>query len=150
MPKIKSHNKNQKQTRNQNNKNNANNLPITSLNKNTKGSENFILKNLSQITSAKIIDETINDSKRIEVIKKKVYKIIFVYRNEDFYITVQLKTLIKNMRKAICQLIGINSSKISLVYQDIEIDESYDEKTVDEYFDLKNIKYRPIVYIKRR
>jgi hypothetical protein len=150
LPKIKSHNKNQKQTRNQNNKNNANNLPITSLNKNTKGSENFILKNLSQITSAKIIDETINDSKRIEVIKKKVYKIIFVYRNEDFYITVQLKTLIKNMRKAICQLIGINSSKISLVYQDIEIDESYDEKTVDEYFDLKNIKYRPIVYIKRR
>ena len=31
LPKIKSHNKNQKQTRNQNNKNNANNLPITSL-----------------------------------------------------------------------------------------------------------------------
>ena len=54
------------------------------------------------------------------------------------------------MRNAICQLIGMNAKKISLMYQDAEIDESYDEKTVEEYFNLKYIKYRPIVYIKKK
>ena len=54
------------------------------------------------------------------------------------------------MRNAICQLIGMNVKKISLMYQDVEIDESYDEKTVEEYFNLKFIKYRPIVYIKKK
>jgi hypothetical protein len=73
-----------------------------------------------------------------------------VFRNEDFSLTVKLKTLIKDLKKEVCQLIGLNEEKLSLMYQDVEIDETYNDKTVDEYFDLKNIKFRPIVYIKRK
>ena len=108
------------------------------------------LPNKKDNNEVKIIDEVFLNSKRIDIIKKKVYKIIFVFRNEDFYITVKMNTLIKNMRNAICQLIGINNENISLIYQDSEISDSYNEKTVGEYFNLKNIKFRPIVYIKTK
>ena len=102
-------------------------------------------KNINQ--GPKIIDEVSKSSKRINIIKNKIYKIIFVFRNEDFYITVKINTLIKNMKKEICELIGLDASKFNLMYQNRAIDESYDEKSVGEYFDLKNIKFRPIVYI---
>ena len=98
----------------------------------------------------RIIDEVTKFSNKIEVIKKKVYKINFVFNSEDYYLTVKLNTLIKNARNSICQLIGININKVCLEYNDKIIDESNDEKTVGEYFDLKNIKYRPIVYVKKK
>ena len=98
----------------------------------------------------RIIDEVTKFSNKIEVIKKKVYKINFVFNSEDYYITVKLNTLIKNIRNEICQLIGISINKVCLEYNDKIIDESNDEKTVGEYFDLKNIKYRPIVYVKKK
>jgi len=50
---------------------------------------------------------------------------------------VKLNTLIKNIRSSICQLIGVSINKVCLEYQDTIIDESNDEKTVGEYFDLK-------------
>ena len=150
LPKIQSKTKKHKQTKNVANKPKNNQNDIISANKILKSSDNINIQNHTEKTEVKIIDEVKQNSKRIDAIKKKVYKIIFVFRNEDFYVTVKLNTLIKNMRNAICQLIGMNVKKISLMYQDVEIDESYDEKTVEEYFNLKFIKYRPIVYIKKK
>lgn len=150
LPKIPSKTKKHKQTKNIVNKPKNNQNDIISANKILKSSDNINIQNHIEKTEVKIIDEVKQNLKRIDAIKKKVYKIIFVFRNEDFYVTVKLNTLIKNMRNAICQLIGMNVKKISLMYQDVEIDESYDEKTVEEYFNLKFIKYRPIVYIKKK
>ena len=150
LPKIQSKTKKHKQTKNIVNKPKNNQNDIISANKIIKSSDNINIQNHIEKTEVKIIDEVKQNLKRIDAIKKKVYKIIFVFRNEDFYVTVKLNTLIKNMRNAICQLIGMNVKKISLMYQDVEIDESYDEKTVEEYFNLKFIKYRPIVYIKKK
>ena len=150
LPKIQSKTKKHKQTKNIVNKPKNNQNDIISANKILKSSDNINIQNHIEKTEVKIIDEVKQNLKRIDAIKKKVYKIIFVFRNEDFYVTVKLNTLIKNMRNAICQLIGMNVKKISVMYQDVEIDESYDEKTVEEYFNLKFIKYRPIVYIKKK
>ena len=150
LPKIQSKTKKHKQTKNVTNKTKNNQNDIIFPNNLLKSSDNLNTQNHTAKTEVKVIDEVKQNSKRIDVIKKKVYKIIFVFRNEDFYITVKLNTLIKDMRNAICQLIGMNVKKISLMYQDVEIDESYDEKTVEEYFNLKYIKYRPIVYIKKK
>ena len=150
LPKIQSQNKKAKKIKKitQKNKNNFNDN--TASNNIIKNSDNLNIQKEKVKSTVKIIDEIVKNSIGIDNIKKKVYKIIFVFRNEDFYITVKLNTLIKNMRIAICQLIGMSIDKISLMYQDIEIDESYDEKTVDEYFNLKSIKFRPIVYIKKK
>ena len=146
LPKIPSTSKKKKHIKEQPNK--SNNIQIEQSSSNiTKKADDLIIPKPINKKEVKIIDEVTKNSKRIQVIKKKVYKIIFVYNNEDFYITVKLNTLIKNVRNSICQLIGLNINKISLVYNDVVIDESHDNKTVDEFFNLKNIKFRPIVYI---
>ena len=150
LPKIQSTTKEENLSRNVKVINKKNKKSRFSIDNSVKNSGDLTLKSLNGNNSVKIIDEITNNSNRITVIKKKVYKIIFVFRNEDFYITVKLNTLIKDMKNAICQLIGMNINKICLMYDDIEIDETNDEKTVDEYFDLKNIKFRPIIYIKKK
>ena len=145
LPKVQLKTKKRKQGKNMTEKNNNNQSSkiddsiskISEIN-----SKNNIIKQ-----GPKIIDEVTKGSQRIDIIKHKIYKIIFVFRNEDFYITVKLTTLIKNMKKSICQLIGLDTDKINLMYQNSVIDDSYGGKTVGEYFDLKNIKFRPIVYI---
>ena len=146
LPKIPLTAKKKKHIKEQSNKSNNIQNEQTSSNT-TKKPDDIITPKPIIKKEVKIIDEVTKNSKRIQVIKKKVYKIIFVYNNEDFYITVKLNTLIKNVRNSICQLIGLNINKISLVYNDVVIDESHDNKTVDEFFNLKNIKFRPIVYI---
>ena len=150
LPKIRSHDKAEKKTRNNTNKNNDYQTINSSQRSNYNKVNNINVQNLLTSTSVKVIDEVSKSSNRIDIIKKKIYKIIFVFRNEDFSLTVKLKTLIKDLKKEVCQLIGLNEEKLSLMYQDVEIDETYNDKTVDEYFDLKNIKFRPIVYIKRK
>ena len=149
LPKISSHDRAEK-TRNNTNKNNDYQTINSSQRSNYNKVNNINVQNLLTSTSVKVIDEVSKSSNRIDIIKKKIYKIIFVFRNEDFSLTVKLKTLIKDLKKEVCQLIGLNEEKLSLMYQDVEIDETYNDKTVDEYFDLKNIKFRPIVYIKRK
>ena len=141
LPKIQSKTKKHKQTKNIVNKHKNNQNDIISANKILKSSDNINIQNHIEKTEVKIIDEVKQNLKRIDAIKKKVYKIIFVFRNEDFYITVKLTTLIKNMKKSICQLIGLDTDKINLMYQNSVIDDSYGGKTVGEYFDLKNIKF---------
>ena len=150
LPKIRSHDQAEKKTRNNTNKNNDYQTINSSQRSNYNKVNNINVQNLLTSTSVKVIDEVSKSSNRIDIIKKKIYKIIFVFRNEDFSLTVKLKTLIKDLKKEVCQLIGLNEEKLSLMYQDVEIDETYNDKTVDEYFDLKNIKFRPIVYIKRK
>ena len=150
LPKISSHDRAEKKTRNNTNKNNDYQTINSSQRSNYNKVNNINVQNLLTSTSVKVIDEVSKSSNRIDIIKKKIYKIIFVFRNEDFSLTVKLKTLIKDLKKEVCQLIGLNEEKLSLMYQDVEIDETYNDKTVDEYFDLKNIKFRPIVYIKRK
>ena len=149
LPKISSSPKKKKQIKNQNSK--LNNIKYEQKSSDiSKTIENVIIPKPAIKKKAKIIDEVTKFSNKIEVIKKKVYKINFVFNTEDYYITVKLNTLIKNIRSSICQLIGVSINKVCLEYQDTIIDESNDEKTVGEYFDLKNIKFRPIVYVKKK
>ena len=149
LPKISSSSKKKKQIKNQNSK--LNNIKYEQKSSVVSGAiENVIIPKPAIKKKVKIIDEVTKFSNKIEVIKKKVYKINFVFNTEDYYITVKLNTLIKNIRSSICQLIGVSINKVCLEYQDTIIDESNDEKTVGEYFDLKNIKFRPIVYVKKK
>ena len=149
LPKISSSSKKKKQIKNQNSK--LNNIKYEQKSSVVSGAiENVIIPKPAIKKKVKIIDEVTKFSNKIEVIKKKVYKINFVFNTEDYYITVKLNTLIKNIRSSICQLIGVSINKVCLEYQDTIIDESNDEKTVGEYFDLKHINFRPIVYVKKK
>lgn len=98
--------------------------------------------------------EIINELKKNEIehykLNQNIYKIIFVFRNEDFYITVKLNSLIKDLRLAISKLINLDISQIAMVYEDKQIDISNDFKTVNEYFNLRKMRSRPIIYIKKK
>ena len=98
--------------------------------------------------------EIINELKKSEIehnkINQNIYKLIVVFRNEDFYISVKLNSLIKDLRLAISKLINLDISQISMVYEDKQIDISNDFKTVNEYFNLRKMRSRPIIYLKKK
>ena len=90
-----------------------------------------------------------NEIKPFKIVQN-VYKIIFVFRNEDFYISVNSNSTIKDLRLAISKLINIDIKQISMIYEDKEINKSNDDKTVNIFFNLKKLRSRPIIYIKKK
>ena len=149
LPKIPSTTKKKKQIKNKSPKSNNNKNEHKSHDK-TKTKNRLNIPKHPTKRGVKIIDEVTKFTNKIAVIKNKVYRINFVFNTEDYYITVKSNTLIKNIRNSICQLIGLNINKVCLIYRDAVIDESNDEKTAGVFFDLKNIKFRPIVYVKKK
>ena len=120
-------------------------------------------RNNNNVNNLSPIHKTINKNNNLEVINElgkteirqnkifqKNYKIIFVFRNEDFYITVKSNSTIKNVRLAISKLINLDIKQIGMMYEDKEIDMSNDEKTVNDYFNFQKLRSRPIIYIKKK
>ena len=120
-------------------------------------------RNINNENQLKINSKTENKINNIEIINElgknglkqyklvpNVYKIIFVVRNEDFYISVKPNSTIKNLRLAISKLINIDIKQISIVYEDKEISTLEDDKTVNKFFNFKKLRSRPIIYIKKK
>ena len=120
-------------------------------------------RNINNGNNLSPINKTINKNNNLEVINElgkteirhnkifqKNYKIIFVFRNEDFYITVKSNSTIKNLRLAISKLINLDIKQIGMMYEDKEIDISNDDKTVNNYFNFQKLRSRPIIYIKKK
>ena len=51
-------------------------------------------------------------------IVQNIYNIIFVFRNEDFYISVKSNSTIKDIRLASSKLINIDIKQIPMIYKD--------------------------------
>ena len=116
-------------------------------------SDNKLLSNnkiLKKNISAKTIDEVGKNQRKYNIFPLNVYKIILVFRNEDFYISVKPDTKIKNLRLTISKLVDLGIKQMAMVYEDKEIDLSNDDKTVNDYFDFKKLRVRPILYIKKK
>ena len=129
---------------------NKNNKLLKSRNNDDLNRLNNINKTLNKNTDSIIVDETGKIDKNINKIIQKIYKIIFVFRNEDFYISVKAETTIKNLRLSISKLINLDIKQIAMIYEDKEIDISNDDKTVNAYFNFKKLRSRPIIYIKKK
>ena len=129
---------------------NKNNKLLKSRNNDDVNRLNNINKTLNKNTDSIIVDETGKIDKNISKIIQKIYKIIFVFRNEDFYISVKAETTIKNLRLSISKLINLDIKQIAMIYEDKEIDISNDDKTVNAYFNFKKLRSRPIIYIKKK
>ena len=129
---------------------NKNNKLLKSRNNDDLNRLNNINKTLNKNTDSIIVDETGKIDKNISKIIQKIYKIIFVFRNEDFYISVKAETTIKNLRLSISKLINLDIKQIAMIYEDKEIDISNDDKTVNAYFNFKKLRSRPIIYIKKK
>ena len=107
-------------------------------------------KTENKINNVELINEVGKNEIKPFKIVQNVYKIIFVFRNEDFYIPVNSNSTIKDLRLAISKLINIDIKQISMIYEDKEINKSNDDKTVNIFFNLKKLRSRPIIYIKKK
>ena len=119
--------------------------------KSSKGNKqiNFLNQGDNKNNNTTVINEIEQNEKHYKLIPS-IYKIIFVFRNEDFYITVKANNTIKNLRLSISKLLNIDINQIVMIYEDKEIDVTNDYKTVDIYFNIKKMKSRPIIYIKKK
>ena len=106
------------------------------------------LKNSS--SKAKIIDELPkNEIYEVKNIKT-VYRLVFVFKNEDGFINVKPDLKIFNVIKRISKKIGIPQEKFYIKYNDDIISEKDYDTTVKQFFDFPKNKSRPILYVKMK
>lgn len=106
------------------------------------------LKNSS--SKAKIIDELPkNEIYEVKNIKT-VYRLVFVFKNEDGFINVKPDLKIINVIKRISKKIGIPQEKFYIKYNDDIISEKDYDTTVKQFFDFPKNKSRPILYVKMK
>ena len=106
------------------------------------------LKNSS--SKAKIIDELPkNEIYEVKNIKT-VYRLVFVFKNEDGFINVKPDLKIFNVIKRISKKIGIPQEKFYIKYNDEIVSEKDNDTTVKQFFDFPKNKSRPILYVKMK
>ena len=96
----------------------------------------------------KIVDEVPKDQILENKIKNVYHKIVYVFHNKDYFLTVKPELKIINMINKIKKQLNIENETISLKYKDNEITEKYNEFTVKQFFNFPQNKSRPILYVK--
>jgi hypothetical protein len=99
-------------------------------------------------SNAKIIDELPkNDIHKIKNIKT-VYRLIFVFRNENNSIEVKPDSKIIRVIIKISKKINIPYEQLNIKYEDKLITEKDYDITIKKYFNFPKNKSRPILYVK--
>ena len=103
-------------------------------------------KNVVIVT--KVINELPKNDVIINKIKNTAYKIVFVFHNQDNYISVKPELKMDNFVNKISKRLNIELDKLSLNYNNYEITDKYKDMTVKEFFNFPYNKSRPIIYVK--
>ena len=99
--------------------------------------------------SAKIIDE--RKKNILDSLKKRIqYKLIFIYKNEDYYISIKPNCKISDIKEIISKEINLEKDKIILIYKDKEIDDINRNVPVNKFINFSKLKSRPIIYVKKK
>lgn len=100
-------------------------------------------------TKVKIVNENVKTG--VEPMKKRIsYKIIFIYRNQDYYITIKQNSKISDIKEIISKEINLDKDKIILIYNDKEIDDLKRNVPVNTIINFAKLKSRPIIHVKKR
>ena len=134
----------------------SSNLPLITKEKEILNNEindnqnNFLTENNNASNiSATIIDE--REKSFIEPVKKRLtYKIIFIYKNQDYYITIKPNCKISDIKEIIAKEIYLDKDKVILIYKDKEIDDYNKNVPVNKFIDFSKLKSRPIIYVKKK
>ena len=93
------------------------------------------------VVEAKVVDELPKDHVLVNKIKNITYKIIYVFHNQDFFITVKPELIMINLFKRISKKLNVSIDKITISYKEHEITEKYTNMTVKEFFNFP-IKFK--------
>ncbi len=100
---------------------------------------------------AKIVDELPkNDILENKIKKNIIYKIVFVFHNQDYILSFKPEIKMLNVIKKISQKLNIPTEKLSLNYKDYEISNKFNDLTIKEFFNFPKNKSRPIIYVKTK
>ena len=96
--------------------------------------------------------KVINELPKNEVLENKIvnvsYKIVYVYNNQDNYMTVKPELKIINIINRISKKLNVSQDELILNYRDQDINGKYYDMTVKEFFNFPKNKSRPILYVK--
>ena len=130
-----------------------NNLPSILKQKETDNEDNenyfYSESNTNNEIKTKIIDE--REKNIIDSFKKRLsYKIIFIYSNEDHYITIKPNCKISDIKEIISKEINLDKNKIILYYKDKEMDDINRNIPVNKFINFSKLKSRPIIHVKKK
>ena len=115
----------------------------------SEGNENEPIFKENIQNSAKIIDE--RQKNILDSLQKRIpYKLIFIYKNEDYYISIKPNCRISDIKEIISKEINLEKDKIILIYKDKEIDEINKNVPVNKFINFSKLKSRPIIYVKKK
>ena len=96
--------------------------------------------------------KVVNELPKNEVLENKIvnviYKIVYVYNNQDNYMAVKPELKIINIINRISKKLNVSQDQIVLTYRDQDINAKYYDMTVKEFFNFPKNKSRPILYVR--
>jgi len=96
--------------------------------------------------------KVVNELPKNEVLENKIvnviYKIVYVYNNQDNYMTVKPELKIINIINRISKKLNVSQDQLVLTYRDQDINAKYYDMTVKEFFNFPKNKSRPILYVR--
>ena len=131
-----------------NNKKNKNSKKKVDQSKINDKEEPIKQKKKNVVIKTKVVDELPKDDVLLNKIKNTVYKLVYVFHNQDNYITVKPELKINILTQRISKKLNMELDKLSFNYNNYEITEKYNDMTVKDFFNFPYNKSRPIIYVK--
>ena len=105
-------------------------------------------KEIKSSGEAKVIDELPKNKILANKKIKTVYRLVYVFRNEDGYVNANLDNKMIDVIKKISKKLDIADDKLYIKYNDKKITENDNDLTVKKFFNFPKNKSRPILYVK--
>ena len=105
-------------------------------------------KEIKSSGEAKVIDELPKNKILLNKKIKTVYRLVYVFRNEDGYVNANLDNKMIDVIKKISKKLDIADDKLYIKYNDKKITENDNDLTVKKFFNFPKNKSRPILYVK--
>ena len=99
-------------------------------------------KEIKSSGEAKVIDELPKNKILVNKKIKTVYRLVYVFRNEDGYVNANLDNKMIDVIKKISKKLDIADDKLYIKYNDKKITENDNDLTVKKFFNFPKNKSR--------
>lgn len=121
--------------------------------KNNSGNNNENQDQVKPEPKVEVIEtKVVNELPKNDVLENKIvnviYKIVYVYNNQDNFMKVKPELKISSIINRISKKLNVSQDQLILTYRDQDINGKYYDMTVKEFFNFPKNKSRPILYVR--
>ena len=121
--------------------------------KNNSGNNNENQDQVKPEPKVEVIEtKVVNELPKNDVLENKIvnviYKIVYVYNNQDNFMKVKPELKISSIINRISKKLNVSQDQLILTYRDQDINAKYYDMTVKEFFNFPKNKSRPILYVR--